>query len=75
MVKLQLGEFFHQNTVAKVNLPSHNLIACRLVRNHVYAIGGLENLTIAKELVLSARAARKRYLYEGYFRIELKIQQ
>ena len=45
--------------MAEVNLSNHNLIKRRLVKDHVYAIGGLGSLTIAKEFVLSARAARK----------------
>ena len=43
--------FFINNAVAEVYLSSHNLIARRLINDHVYAIGGLENLTITKELV------------------------
>ena len=53
--------FSINNTVADVNLSASNLIARRLVKDHVNAIGGLENMTITKELVTSARAARSRY--------------
>ena len=49
------------NTVADVNLSASNLIAPRLVNNHVNAIGGLENMTITKELMASTHAARWSY--------------
>ena len=44
-----------------MNLSASNLIACRLVKRQVSAIGGLENMTITKELMASARAARSHY--------------
>ena len=50
--------FFINNTVADKNLSASYLIACKLVKDHVNAIGGLENMTITKELMASARAAR-----------------
>ena len=53
--------FSINNTVADVNMSASNLIARRLVKDHVNAIGGLENMTITKELMAHARVARSRY--------------
>ena len=53
--------FSINNIVAAVNSSSHNLIARSFVKDHVCAIDGLKNLAIINELVLSGRAARKRY--------------
>ena len=53
--------FSINNTVADVNLSASNLIALRLVKDHVNAIGGLENMTITKELMAYARVARSRH--------------
>ena len=49
------------NIVADVNLSALNLIARRLVKDHVTAVGGLESMTNTKELMASAHAARTRY--------------
>ena len=44
-----------------VNMEKDTLVARRIIKDHVIAIGGVEKLTITKELLKSCRAASSRY--------------
>ena len=47
--------------IATSNLMEHNLIARRVIKDHVQSVGGLKQLLISKELLQSAQNARHQY--------------
>ena len=59
LASMQRG-FSINNNLADVNLSASNLIESGLIKDHVNAIGGLENMTITEELIASVHAVRTR---------------
>ena len=49
--------FFVNKEIATSNLMEHNLIARRVIKDHVQNVGGLKQLLISKELLQSAQNA------------------
>ena len=49
---------------SEVNLSPASLIARRIIKDHIRCIGGLPNMTISKELLISARGAYQKYMNE-----------
>ena len=47
--------------IATSNLMEHNLIAHRVIKDHVQSVGGLKQLLTSKELLQSAQNARHQY--------------
>ena len=53
--------FFVNKEIATSDLMEHNLIAHRVIKDHVQSVGGLKQLLISKELLQSAQNARHQY--------------
>ena len=55
------GDFLLTKKSATSDLMEHNLIVRRVIKDHVQSVGGLKQLLISKELLLSAQNARHQY--------------
>lgn len=53
--------FSINKAISTTNLSEHNLIARRIVKDHIKHTGGLDKVVITKELLTSASAGRRRY--------------
>ena len=47
--------------VSEQNISEHNLVARRIVKDHIHHVGGLRGVVITKELLNSAQSGRQRY--------------
>ena len=47
--------------VSVENISEHNLIARRIIKDHIHHMGGLGNVLVCKEMLDSVSHARKRY--------------
>ena len=47
------GDFLLNKEIATSDLMEHNLIARRIIKDHVQSAGGLKQLLISKELTVS----------------------
>ena len=54
--------FSFNKEVSEVNLSEHNLIAQRVITDHISYVGGLQRVIVMKELLQSAQHARHAYL-------------
>ena len=53
--------FFVNKEITTLNLMEHNLVARRVIKDHVQSVGGLKQLLISKKLLKSAQNARHQY--------------
>ena len=47
--------------VSKKNISEHNLVARRIVKDHIHHVGGLRGVVITKEFLNSTQCGRQRY--------------
>ena len=48
-------------SLSEQNISEHNLVARRIVKDHIHHVGGLRGVVITKELLNSAQSGRQRY--------------